>query len=274
MKLVLLGVSVLIALAAMAFLNLWRLGGPYMLLDGDHPGVMTSRTASPPKKTISVLFVGGSLTYVNDIPAMLANIASSDPGATTVLKVKAITAPNATLEQMRTNSDAVAYAHANHIDYVILQPHSSWYHDDGGYQAELREVSNWQLALQDTGGTPVLFEDWGDENGSAVFTNPDDPDDAKKDAELSKANTARAAATLQLGVVPIGDAFYRALGSGAPEVYRSDHHHASLAGGYLAALVCYHWLTGRPVDVTTYRPHGLSQPDAAALMRVASPGTA
>ena len=270
MKSVLLCVSLLVALAAMVFLNQWRLGGQYLLLDGDHPKVMTSRTAAPPTKTISVLFVGGSLTYVNDIPAMLANIASSDPGNSTVLQVKAITAPNATLEQMRTNSGAVAYAHANHVDYVILQPHSSWYHDDGAYEAELREVSNWQLALQDVGGAPVIFEDWGDENGSKVFSNPDDPDDARMDADLSKASTARVAATLRLGVVPIGEAFYRALGSGAPEVYRSDHHHASLAGGYLAALVCYHFLTGRPVDATTYRPHGLSQPDAAALMRVAA----
>jgi hypothetical protein len=244
----------------------WRPSGPYTLQDHDHAGVMTSRTSGPSTRTISVLFVGGSLTYVNDLPGMVVNIASSDPGNTTRLNVKAITASNATLDQMRTASNAVAYARSNHVDYVILQPHSGWYQTDQGYDASVQELTNWKEALQGAGAMPVLFEDWGDENGSSVFTDPHDATDAQQDWTLSNAATYRLAQDLQLRVIPIGDAFHKALETpGAPEVYQGDHHHPSPAGSYLAALVCYHWLTARPVAAATYRPAGISQADAAVL---------
>jgi len=46
------------------------------------------------------------------------------------------------------------------------------------------------------------------------------------------------------------------------------HHHPSVAGAYLAALVFYRYFTGRTGAEATWRPSGLSAEDAAALVRL------
>ncbi len=101
------------------------------------------------------------------------------------------------------------------------------------------------------------------------------------------ANQVRAANSAVTGILPVGQAWNRAMaegvadpnpydgiGYGLLDLWAYDHYHASVAGYYLSALVTFGAVTGR--DPTTLGPDekgadelGLSNAQAAALQRVA-----
>jgi hypothetical protein len=246
--------------------------GRYPLLDHDHDEVMVSQTAAAPTRTISVLFVGDSLTFVHDVPAMLVNIASSDPANTTRLDVKAVTWPSADLDYLRTQTGALAWAQAHHVDYVVLQEQSRWF--QGGYHWALGHATAWTEALQPLGETPVLFQVWADGAASEAYTNPRYSafgSTPERSAQDSDAATDRLGQQLGLQVAYVGRAFESARETqGAPDVYGPDGHHASMAGAYLAGLVFYQFFTGRSGAQASFRPPGVDAAAAAKLVRASA----
>ena len=245
--------------------------GRYPLQDHDHDEIMTSSTPSP-SRTITILFVGNSLTFVHDVPAMLVNIASSDRANTTRLAVKADTYPNGDLHLLLAKTAALAWVQAHHPDVVVLQEHDLWYEPQGNLDFAVKNASEWSDALKPLGVTPVLFEVWADGDGSDAYTSQDyaafglSPD---KDAQNAAESTDRIAQQFGFAEARVGEAFERARQTkGAPDVYGPDHHHASVAGAYLAALVFYQHFTGRSGQEAAYRPWGLSAGDAAKLVQV------
>jgi hypothetical protein len=244
-------------------------GGAYPRFEHDHDDLMVSKTEKA-DATITVLFVGNSLTFRNDLPAMVVNLASSDPGNSTRLQVKAETHPNATLDYMLTQTGALAWAQDHHPDYVVLQEHSFWY--GGSYEAARDAADRWNDALRPLHEAPLLFQVWADGEGSDLYTNKDSGafgSTPAEDARNAAEGTERLSRRLGLPVVAVGRAFEAAREThGAPDVYGPDHHHPSVAGTYLAALVFYRFFTGRTGAEATYRPHGLSQQDAALLVRL------
>ncbi|WP_247594826.1 DUF4886 domain-containing protein [Sphingopyxis sp. PAMC25046] len=101
------------------------------------------------------------------------------------------------------------------------------------------------------------------------------------------ADRARSANPAVAGVLPVGQAWNRAMTSGVADpnpydgigygqldLWAYDHYHASVAGYYLSALITFGAVTG--IDPTTLGPKergadelGLSDAQAAALQRVA-----
>ena len=234
-------------------------------------------------------YVGGAYRLTNQdhgdvmvVPALLVNIASSDPGNVTRLEVQAKTYPDAMLDQLFTRTDALDWARIHQPDVVVLQEHSCWFDmvDDNLYAAQAADWSydtkgtaDWSRAAQAFGAKPLLFEVWGDGDNSDHFTDRKSyafgrtPD---QEAELAARATQRLSRQLGLPVAAVGDAFARARRTpGAPDLYGPDHHHASMAGAYLAALVFYRHFTGRSGAAAAYRPWGLSADDAALLSRAA-----
>jgi hypothetical protein len=261
----------LVAVAFMMGIVRWPEGGRYPRYEHDHDEIMVSDTPNA-TRTITVVFIGNSITFHNDLAAMLVNIASSDPGNRTRLQVKALTYPNATLDELRTKTGAVSWIQAHHVDYAVLQEHTIWYDFPHSYDG-LGAFTAWDEALRPQGVTSLLFEDWADADGSEVYTDKDDPtfgSSAEKDVANSANATAALGKALGLQVVSVGDAFEAARETkGAPDVWGPDHHHASVAGTYLAATVFYRYLTGRTGAEATYRPHGVSAQDAATLVGLA-----
>ena len=262
----------IVMVVALGASQAYRLGGAYPLLAHDHADVMVSKTASSPTRTLSVLFVGNSLTFVNDLPAMLVNIASSDRANTTRLEVKAKTYPDASLEFLLTQTDALAYAQAHRPNYVVLQEHGAWY--DQIRDVDSSGVANWTPEILALGGAPVLFEVMADGDGSTAYTDNryatfgHTPDEEAAKAIAATGDLGR---ELALPVVKVGEAFERARWTkGAPDVYGPDHHHPSVAGTYLAALVFYQYFTGRTGSEATYQPLGMSRSDAARLVAISA----
>lgn len=113
------------------------------------------------------------------------------------------------------------------------------------------------------------------------------PVTAMADDLHAAADRARAANPSVAGVVPVGQAWNRAMttgvadpnpydgiGYGQLDLWAYDHYHASVAGYYLSALVTFGAITG--IDPTTLGAKekgadelGLSDAQAAALQRVA-----
>jgi hypothetical protein len=113
------------------------------------------------------------------------------------------------------------------------------------------------------------------------------PVTAMADDLRAAADRARAANPSVAGIVPVGQAWSRAMATGVADpnpydgigygqldLWAYDHYHASVAGSYLSALVTFGAITG--VDPTVLGPKekgadelGLSDAQAAALQRVA-----
>jgi hypothetical protein len=244
--------------------------GRYPRYEHDHDELMVSDTPKA-TRTITVVFIGNSLTFHNDLPAMLVNLASSDPGNTTRFQVKGETFPNADLDQVRAKTGAVAWIQAHRTDCAILQDHTLWY-DFGQVYDAVGAVAAWDEVLKSQGATPLLFQVWADGDKSGVYTNRDLPtfgSNPAEDTARSANQTSGVAKALGLQVVSVGDAFEAARETnGAPDILDTDHHHPSVAGTYLAALVFYRFFTGRSGEEATWRPAGLSAQDAAVLVRL------
>jgi len=269
-KTVLISILVFASVLGGGFLVLSQMDrmGAYPIQNKDNDGIMIAKTAGPATRTLNVLFVGNSITYVNDMPAMLVNIASSDPGNTVRLEVKAKTSPDATLEYLLNGTDALAYAKAHRFDAIVLQEHDSWYYDLP--QIDPAGVWRWANEARSMGATPVLFENWADpadgeayaDNQLATYGHT-----PEREAEAVLEATDELSGKLRAPVVKVGAAFERArLTKGAPDPWGPDRHHPSVAGTYLGALVFYRYFTGRSGAQSRYRPFGLSNADAKALV--------
>lgn len=107
--------------------------------------------------------------------------------------------------------------------------------------------------------------------------------------DLRAGNDAAARATPEVrGVIPVGEAWWRAIRAGIADpdpydgtspgqldLWAADHYHASAAGSYLEALVVFGRLSGRDpallgAQEPVARALGLSSAQAGALQRVAS----
>lgn len=259
------------ALIVLAWPQAYRVGGRYLLEKHDHADIMVAGPETGTSKRVRVLFVGNSLTFTNDLPGMLANIAASDPGNTVRLEIQAKTYPNAKLDYMLKHTDALDWAHRHRPDVVVLQEHSDWY-NGWNYEFGKSDVAAWAAALRPLGITPVFFQIWGDGKGSPAFTDQQYSTYGKTPADDAAASAQASAAvgeSMKMPVVWVGRAFSMAgTIDGVPDLYKFDSHHPSAAGTYLAALVFYRYFTGRSGSEATYRPFGMSAASAAKLVEL------
>ena len=172
------------ALAYPASQNLWRLGGRFILEDHDSAEVMVAPAARAPVRTVTVMFVGNSLTFVHDMPGMLANLAASDPRNDTELRIRAFTGSGAELQDLRANS---APSHTRRPTML------TWWSCSPTAAGPIRRTASPpRRARYGSGRTrwsrPRLklssSRAGATEPGSADFIDPSDPDNAHQRLEL------------------------------------------------------------------------------------------
>src|SRR5690242_7613684 len=73
--------------------------------------------------SVSVLFVGNSLTYTNDLPTVFKKFASESPAHVDV-EVTSITAGGAFLYDHLKHGHAVALLHEKHPQFLVVQGQS------------------------------------------------------------------------------------------------------------------------------------------------------
>lgn len=217
----------------------------------------------------SVLFIGNSYTFYNDLEALVANVAAST-GRT--VRAERVVKGGHTLPKMNDPADETGakveekLAGPERFDAVFLQDHSCGpIRDREGFFRAVRELSaKWKAK----GARVLLYETWGRKDGSEVL---DELGMTSEEMTKALAQTYREAGNaFSLEVSPVGEAF-RDVYISHPEIglYDQDRSHPSPAGSYLAALCHYGALFGvSPVGVP-YRFGTASESEAHILQAAA-----
>lgn len=211
----------------------------------------------PKKETLSVLFLGNSYTYVNDLPGVVAAMAKAGKPK---LKTQSYTAGGAALIQFweePEHAKARELVRQRSFDYVVLQDQSvtpcsspQWTLKFGGKWAQLAHYGK---------SKPVFFLTWAHRT----------PDGSAFDTAMQDGLTTvyrRVAQENDALLAPVGEAWrrwYQRHPSDA--LHAEDGSHPNELGTYLAGCVFYAVLTqkspvGLPCRLRTAPRRTLSVP--------------
>ncbi|HUF09986.1 MAG TPA: SGNH/GDSL hydrolase family protein [Rhodothermales bacterium] len=186
---------------------------------------------SEPDDALRVLFVGNSLTYVNDLPEVVRAMARADSDRPLVVRTVAF--PNFSLEDHWRTGSAGAELAGGRWDYVVMQQGPSSLAEN---QEHLR---TWSEKFADearkSGTEPALFTVWPASEHWSSFP-----------AVLE--SYSEAASAIEGLLLPAGKAWLLAWEEDPSlELYGSDGFHPSELGTYLSALVIYGGLFDKSV---------------------------
>jgi hypothetical protein len=177
-----------------------------------------------------VLFIGNSLTYVNDLPGTLAALAA-EAGVT--VEVQMVAAPNlALIDHVDGGTAAVDAIRAAAWDLVVVQQGPTTHQIDQDTLA--LAVRRLDPEIRKAGARVAVLMVWPPAIRRTAF-------------DSVRASCVAAAAAAQGGIcVPAGAAWEAALREDpTTAVYGADGFHPAEAGTYLAALVLHEVVTGR-----------------------------
>ena len=211
---------------------------------------------NPDDNCLRVLFVGNSLTYVNDLPTTFSELARSGGHK---VEVAMVAAGGAALSDFVSSSELSETLAASQWDYVVLQE-----------QSQLPSVEYWRVndmypaarilvrQVRENDAQPVFFETWARRNG---FPENGMPDFESMQYEIDM-GYQRIGNELNVPIAHVGMTWFRALQSNPDlRLWQSDGNHPSEIGTYLAACVFYvTFFNESPVGLT-YRG---SVPEGAA----------
>ena len=223
-----------------------RLRGLLVLLPLMSAAVIGQAPSSPSR----VLFVGNSLTYANDLPAMVATLARA---AGKPMHVESVALPDFGLEEHWQQGDARKAIARGGWTYVVLQQGPSALPESRRILIDY--VKRFDKEIKASGAKTALYMVWPSQQRRGDFTG------------VSQSYNA-AAAEVGATLMPAGDAWRDAWAADSKlALYGPDGFHPSPMGTYLAALVIYRQLTGTappalPVFGTTV--------DQAALLQQAA----
>lgn len=204
---------VLLACAALTMLTLSPGGAAYRPL---------------PAKARRILFTGNSLTYTNDLPAVVERLAALEKEK---VQCQAVAYANFSLEDHWHRGEALRAITGSKWDVVVLQQGPSA--SPEGRKVLIEYTRRFAGEINRTGAKTALFMVW--------------PAAARiKDFDNSIESYRLAAQEVNAMVWPVGAAFKLAQGEDAGlKLYTADGFHPSETGTYLAALVIFEKLFGR-----------------------------
>jgi hypothetical protein len=174
-----------------------------------------------------VLFIGNSLTAVNDLPGTVAQLASS-VGDTIV--AGSVTASDFALIDHLNSGSALSAIHAGGWEYVILQQGPSTV--DVNRDSLVLWTKMFDPYIRASGARTALFMPWPDVTRFGFF-------------DACRASYQAAATAVNGVFMPAGEAWLAAWAVDPNlALYSSDGYHPSPLGTYLAALVMYERITG------------------------------
>ena len=199
-----------------------------MLLACSTGACSEAQTGPASGRQIRVLFVGNSLTYVNDLPGMVVALAQNAGDRITQTTVAF---PNFSLEDHWNDGRALQAISASKWDLIVLQ------------QGPSSLATSRDLLLD----FAKRFADEAVRSGARVALYSVWPSsDRAMDFDAVTANYAAAADTTDGVLFPAGEAWRAAWHRDSSlELYGPDGFHPSQLGSYLVALVMYQQLTGR-----------------------------
>jgi hypothetical protein len=196
-----------------------------------------STAAEPaPDPTLRILFIGNSLTYVNDLPALVEHLARSDPSRDVV--VSSVAFGDYSLEDHWNRGDAQRAIASARWDFVVLQQGPSALPESRVLLVDY--VTRFAGEVRKIGGRTAVYMVWPPMSRESEW------------GEVTASYAAAARAVNGL-LMPAGEAL-RLVRAAHPDIplFEGDQFHPSPAGSYGAALVIYARAEGiSPVGLTT-----------------------
>jgi hypothetical protein len=184
-------------------------------------------------KVLSVLFLGNSLTYWNDLPRLTQDLAR---GEARPIRADSVTRGGASLDQLWYGTRALEKLWVEHWDYVIVQERSG---RAPHVRGELfhRYLGMFADEIRKSGAQPLIYMTWL-------------PSGADANEKLFRTAATRARAKL----VPAGTA-WAALAKAGMKL-DEDGTHPNIAGSYLVACSVFSTIYGKPAPETpvTFNP--------------------
>lgn len=200
-----------------------------------------------------VLFIGNSFTARNDVPALVANLATAT-GHT--LQHALISAGGASLRRHWNKGEAQKRIAATRYDAVVLQEQSTL--PVRNVRRMHENIRLFHEVISAAGARTILFLTW-------ARANQPETQDAITHAYTS------IAAELDAEVAPVGVAWELCLRApNPPALYDRDMSHPTLAGSYLAACVLFSSLYGATCTDVDTPVDGLTSEEMHALQAVAA----
>ncbi|MBR3925940.1 MAG: hypothetical protein IKJ58_04165 [Akkermansia sp.] len=216
----------------------------------------------------SVLIIGNSYTFYNDLPELIQAIADADGHP---MKVDSYTAGAMSLRGFLNSPQHTAAAQKlamGHYDWLILQEQSQM--PSSNPEETIASVRRWSELARAQRTRTMLFLTWAHaavENGRMTLQTA-----MQNDTSLTY---CRAAAETNSRVAPVGEAWRRWYRKYPTRpLHQNDLSHPTPEGTYLAACVIYSSLTGRQATSIPVRlrnsPVRISAPRARDLQKIAA----
>jgi hypothetical protein len=199
----------------------------------------------------SILFIGNSYTFQNDLPGLLRMLAASGGEA---LETESVVVGGWTLEQHWEKGEALEALRGKEWDFVVLQEQSVRpFEDTEKMHASVRRFHD---VIRERGARTVLYLTWARKNAP----------ERQKDLTAAYRSIGEEIGAI---VVPAGIAWKAILESRLDIVLHDpDLSHPTLAGSYLAACAFYGALFGKtPVGLNA--PAGLDGSIVPVLQQAA-----
>jgi hypothetical protein len=181
------------------------------------------------REAMRVLFIGNSLTFANDLPAIVEALAGASRQKP--LHYKSVAFPDYSLEDHWAQGDARKAISNETWDVVVLQQGPSALPESR--QLLLKYTRLFDGEIRASGARPALYMVW--------------PSEARfKDFDRVVESYRLAADEVNGLLFPVGQAWREAWKMNSTiQLYSGDRFHPSIAGSYLAALVIYEKLYER-----------------------------
>jgi hypothetical protein len=173
-----------------------------------------------PRAAPRILYIGNSLTYANDLPAIVAALATAAGEQTPVYTSVAF--GGFSLGDHWSEGTAARTLQSGHWDYVVMQQGPSSL-DESRAQL-ISDVERFTPLIRAAGGQPALYSVWPEIERFDVF---------------AQVNTSYQQAAEAVGglLLPAGEAWQDAWAQDPTlPLYGDDGFHPSVMGSYLAAL--------------------------------------
>ncbi|MEM9190241.1 MAG: hypothetical protein AAGF12_13740 [Myxococcota bacterium] len=209
----------------------------------------------------SVLFVGNSYTFYNDMPQQVAALGpplvvhtSVEGGANVELHFKELGTP----EKIRTLRPK----------NLVLQDNSTGpLHSRARFDEFLSRLA---AVGAEVGAELFVYQTWARAETHEVYRSGWSGGSPKAMTERLRNAYHEVAAQIQATVVPVGDAWETCLDEETLVLHDEDLHHASPLGSHLAALTFHGALSGADPRAATYVPPGVADAEATVLRRHAA----
>ena len=180
-------------------------------------------------RAVRVLFIGNSLTYVNDVPGIVA--AMAEAAGVTAPVCRAVVGGGFSLEDHWNRGEALKVLKQEKWDFVVLQQGPSA--SPEGRALLQRYARRFDPLIRQAGAKPALYMVWPSAERKSDFGGVSD-------------SYRLAARDIGAALLPAGEA-WRMAEQKAPKLklYSEDGMHPTVIGSYLAGAVIYARLFGR-----------------------------